>query len=130
MFFYFNRNLFNIDIGRNPHSFLLGIRIFYNKRINLNRAYENKISIKSLLDYCYFNKTGSNYIDCQYKRVIQEPIERDLEKLAEVGILTWKYEKTPTNFNEFLDSTITYTINDYDSLKEIQELKEKRLKCS
>lgn len=130
MYLFFNKNLFAINIKHNPHSFMLGMRIFYNKRTNIGKARENEITIKSLLDYCYIDENTEKYKDKQLSYCIKAPIERDLNKLVEMNILSkWEYkEKTPTNFQEFYNSSITYTITNFDELKQISDLKEKKLK--
>lgn len=130
MYLFLNKNLFAIDIKHNPHSFMLGMRIFYNKRTNIGKARENEITIKSLLDYCYIDENTSKYKEGQLSYCIKTPIERDLNKLEEMNILSWKYKnnKIPTNFQEFCNSSITYSITNFDELKQISDLKEKKLK--
>lgn len=130
MYLFFNKNLFAIDIKHNPHSFMLGMRIFYNKRTNIGKARENEITIKSLLDYCYIDENTEKYKDKQLSYCIKAPIERDLNKLVEMNILSWQYKNNniPQNFQEFYNSSIVYNICNFDELKQISDLKEKKLK--
>lgn len=129
MYLFFNKNLFKINMKQHPHSFMLGMRIFYNKRTNIRKARENEISIKTLLDYCFIDETTIKYKSGQLTECIKKPIEKDLNELTEKHILEWKYKgKEPKNYQEFYNSSITYTIFNYDEIKEISDLKEKKLK--
>lgn len=120
MFFPFNKSLFSINIKHNPNSFMLGMRLFYNKRVNNKNSRNNVISVKSLLDYCYFNTESIRYKQKRLTQFIRIPFEKDLTKLADYGI-TWEYITEPKSFKDFLNAKISYKINDYDKIIKVEK---------
>lgn len=109
------KEVFSINIKKHTNSFMLLVRLFYDMKLNYkNEKKKGKISVKSLLEYCYYNITSIKIQEAKaHKQAIQEPFEKDLNFLEAFGI-HWEYVNKPHNFNEFLETIITYRIDDFE----------------
>jgi hypothetical protein len=103
-----NNDLFSIKSNRtqNPYALTLGYKIYY--QANYNRYKDEKpnnvfsMSVKSLLEVCQRSGLPSykkvNNTSQHLGKLIISPIERDLNRLIEMGCITkWHYEDKQGN---------------------------------
>lgn len=84
--------LLSIKENRHPHAYLLSKKLWATRRINRgNKARETTIKVKTLYDYV---KTLPRAEKNNVRRAtIIEPFERDLDAIANTGVLKWNYDK-------------------------------------
>lgn len=91
---YLDPAAFKVNIGRNPHAWHIYKKLASHYSANMGKKNEYTLSVKSLLEYIPRLSTyddvaagNRNFTD----RII-EPVERDLDALVALGVLTeWDY---------------------------------------
>ena len=132
MFMYLPAEALKINLKHNPNSYYFIRYISLHKHMNLNKHNEHRISVKSLIE-SNPNFT-ERYLKADRKRFseyVLDPFHRDLNVLIDLKILiNWEYEtypNAPETFDEFLESYIIVTWNDYPEEK-TKKLQQKRKK--
>lgn len=132
MFMFLPAEALKINLKHNPNSYYFIRYISLHKHMNLNKHNEHRISVKSLIE------SNPNFTDRylkadrkRFSEYVLDPFQRDLNILIDIKILTnWEYEthpKAPETFDEFLESYIIVTWNDYPEEK-TKKLQQKRKK--
>lgn len=101
---YYPEPLYKINGKRNPYSYPLGRRIAEHKNMNAGKKNEDVIAVKTLLKACESLPKKKNLKSRQYKQLIIEPFERDLDALEDV--FSWEYchrNETPLTREELTD---------------------------
>lgn len=86
---YYPEPLFKINGKRNPYSYPLGRKITEHKNMNAGKKNEDIIAVKTLLKACEGLPRKKDLKSRQYKQLIIEPFERDLDALED--LLSWEY---------------------------------------
>ena len=109
----FNNALLKIDPKHNPYSFYLGRKLLIYKNSNKEEGSGNRISVEKLIAFCPYLPSYEEIMSGarQVRKRIIEPIERDLNRLQDDGILLdWHYCKAkgePIPDDEISNATYT-----------------------
>lgn len=109
-FMFIPREYFATKDKYNPYSSSFIRRVAEHKRMNLGKTNENIIGVETLINS---TPTFPKYDDATYHftQKILEPFERDLDALSSIK---WSYTgEQPTNYNDFINSSIEVTWVDY-----------------
>jgi hypothetical protein len=127
---YFPCEGLKINPNKNPYSYSLLRKILEQKRMNIGKSNEDKLSIQTLIDACanypkYEDVMSSNR--GVGKRII-EPFVRDMEALEKV--FSWEYINCtdPKNYFEFVSATVRVHWIFYPDMSKLKARKATRKK--
>ena len=140
-----NIKIFTINPHKNPHAYNLARHLAEVYRVRMNKGQQPRISVKALLAACPELPTVDEIREKgnrEYWQKIYEPIERDLNAIADIyELVDWHYchsnglplsdeELANYSFDDWLDFLIEFTLPDYpdstDRVKKYLESKRKK----
>lgn len=113
----FNVNLFKINMKNHANAYLIARRLLLHKNMNYTKANKNIISVNKLIEsvptlpsYREIMNNGKHV-----KQQIIEPFELAMTSLCtEYDILSdWNYSNIPKSYEEFIQSSITFSLKNY-----------------
>ncbi len=138
---WYNKALLTIDAKKCPHAVYIGRKILEHYNLNFAKNNENRISVKTLLEYC---PDLPKYEDITQKgrqvteRIIR-PFERALKELEKTGfLLKWQYERrgkgdvpdveaVAYTYEFWKEWIIVFELADYpDQTERVQKIEEAR----
>ena len=112
---------FSIRDRYNPHSSSFLRRIAEHKRMNLGKTNENNIGVETLINS---STTFPKYVETKgshFAQLILEPFERDMDAAPNIK---WHYAgEQPTNYNDFIKSSVVITWEDYPDVGKLTQHK-------
>jgi hypothetical protein len=124
-FMFIPKEYFSTRDKYNPHTAYFIRRIAEHKRMNLGKPNENIIGVETLVNA---SPTFPKYEDVNYRftQFILEPFERDMDAITSIK---WHYAgEQPTNYNEFITSSVVITWVDYPDVAKLTQRKKTPIK--
>lgn len=115
--------LLSINENTHPNSYLIGRKLWSLRRNNKGKPYREKtFTVKNLYEYAV-TLPRYNKVNYDITSRIIKPFERDLDAIADTGLLKWNYDKEYTD--KTADKNYTLTFEDWLNAKiEIEWLDE------
>jgi hypothetical protein len=123
-FMFIPKEYFSTRDRYNPHTAYFIRRIAEHKRMNLGKPNENIIGVETLVNASpLFPKYEDVYY--QFTQKILEPFERDMDAITSIK---WHYAgDPPTNYTEFITSSVVITWVDYPDVLKLTQRKKNSL---
>lgn len=104
--------VFQINRKLHPYCYRLYRKLWEQASMNYGQPHSDRISITALLRSADF-PLEDEVKDRKYKEKIRTPFERDMNKLAELGVLKWAYiSEVPKNHKAFMKASIHFSLTE------------------
>ena len=112
----FNVNIFKINLHKHPLSYQIARRLLLHHNMNYSKTNANTITVKKIIESLPDLPKYGDVINKgrQVKQLIISPLERDINHLKELDILSnWSYDNSSNTYKEWVKSSISFIVADY-----------------